>query len=769
MITAVIMAGGEGSRLRPLTCDLPKPMARLCGRPTIEYILDLLVRHGVTNATVTLGYLSHVITDYFSDGHRGDIQLEYALEDRPLGTAGSVKNACPSPEDHLLIISGDALCDFDLSAAIRRHRESGADATLVVKAVEDPREYGLVCSDGNGAITGFVEKPSYYQAVSELANTGIYILSPAAVELIPKGKKFDFAKDLFPLMMARGMSLMSVEDEGYWCDIGDLGSYHSCQRDILEGRVRCALPGRKDRNGNVYGGLRPRGRYTVIPPVYIGEGVHIGDNAVIEAGSVIDDRCRIGQSVRVSGSVLLEGCSVGYGASLTGAVVCAGGVIGERAMLFEGSTLGFGARVGAGAQLAPGVKIWPGRDIASYAQVSGTIKQTISTRGWFDDDGIGDGGCARLSPEVCARIGGAVGAASLGPVGLAGSDDPAAQLYKTALAAGIQGAGQKVLDFGEGTRALYNFAMHLTGAALGIYITGGKNICVQITGQAGLPVSRSVERTLEAILSRGESNLAERGKLGVRADISGMWALYCSHLAKQAPQGLEGVGCILKCSNPALERQAREVLSGLGCNLLTGFTLWIDTAGDRVTLFESSRVVVHHHRLLAILCADEFEQGNDVALPYDAPRAIDTLAQRYGRRVLRYYSCPVDDSDQEARDLAAIQFWSRDALMMVVRLLDIYRRKGMRLDAMMEGIPGLFVTERTAQIQGNPGKVISKLSSGTLTGGEGAVIKRGDSTVFVRSSKNGGALRIFAEAPSSEAASELCADILRKLGAPGST
>ena len=769
MITAVIMAGGEGSRLRPLTCDLPKPMARLCGRPTIEYILDLLVQHGVAKATVTLGYLSHVITDYFSDGHRSDIQLEYALEDRPLGTAGSVKNACPNPDDHILVISGDALTDFDLSAAIRRHQESGADATLMVKEVEDPREYGLVCCDSEGKITGFVEKPSYYQAVSELANTGIYILSPAAVRLIPKHKKFDFAKDLFPLMMAQGMSLMAVEDKGYWCDIGDLGSYHSCQRDILEGKVRCTLPGRKDRGGNIFRGTRPRGRYTIVPPVYIGEGVQIGDNAVIEAGSIIDDRCRIGQSARVTSSVLLEGCSVGYGANLTGAVVCTGGVIGDRAMLFENSTLGTGSRVGAGAQLSPGVKVWPGRDIAPYAQVSGTIKEPVRSRGWFDDDGIGDTGCARLSPEICARIGGAVGSISEGPVGLASSDDPASQLYKTAISAGVQGAGQKVLDFGEGTRALYNFAMHLTGAPMGIYITGGKDICVQITAESGLPLRRSVERNLEAILSRGESNMSERHKLGVRADISGMWALYCTYLAKQAPKGLDGVSCILKCGNPALERQARDVLSGLGCNLLSGFTLWLDQAGDRVTLFESSRVVIHHHRLLAIICADEFERGNDVALPFDAPRTLDALAEQWGRRVLRYYSSPVDDSDQEARLLASNQFWSRDALMMSVRLLDIYRRKGMHLDSMLEGIPGLFVTERVAKIEGNPGKVISKLSTGILTGGEGTVIKRGDSTVFVRSSKRGEALRIFAEAPSSEAASELCADILRKLGGPGFT
>lgn len=178
LLKAVIMAGGEGTRLRPLTCDIPKPMARLCGRPVMEYILDLLKTAGTTEAVVTMRYLPQVITDYFQDGEYKGIKLHFVEEDRPLGTAGSVKNAVPDEQEDILVISGDALCDFDLSAAFQFHKSTQAAATLVLAHVGDPREYGLVLTEPSGKIRGFVEKPGWAQAVTDAANTGIYIVSP---------------------------------------------------------------------------------------------------------------------------------------------------------------------------------------------------------------------------------------------------------------------------------------------------------------------------------------------------------------------------------------------------------------------------------------------------------------------------------------------------------------------------------------------------------------------------------------------------------------
>ena len=246
---AVIMAGGEGTRLRPLTCDSPKPMAHLCGRPVLEYILDLLQEHDVLDAAVTMRYIPSAITAHFGDGYR-QMRLSFSEEDKPLGTAGSVRLAVDSQwggaNDDVLIISGDALTDIDLSEACAFHKSRHAAATLIVTRVADPREYGLAEFDREGRITGFLEKPGWGQAATDAANTGIYILSPEALESIPADTNFDFAKDLFPLLLRDGLPLYAYETKDYWCDIGDLTTYLTCQRDILEGRVKTNLPAAQD-------------------------------------------------------------------------------------------------------------------------------------------------------------------------------------------------------------------------------------------------------------------------------------------------------------------------------------------------------------------------------------------------------------------------------------------------------------------------------------------------------------------------------------------
>lgn len=290
---AVVMAGGEGTRLRPLTCNIPKPMARLCGRPVLCYILDLLAQNGVDEVYLTLKYLPQEVTSYFNQGNYCGMQLHFVEEEIPLGTAGGVKNAARGFQEPFLVISGDALCDYQLREAVAFHNASGAQATLVTAQVEDPREYGLVRLEEDGRVEGFIEKPGWGQAVSDLANTGIYIVDPACLALVPEGRPFDFAKDLFPEMMRRGMPLYGYRAEGYWCDIGDLRAYLQCQRDLLAGKVKARFAP-QIAQGIFAKGELPKGDFHLIPPVYIGENVEIAPGAQIGPDCVIDDHCFVG-------------------------------------------------------------------------------------------------------------------------------------------------------------------------------------------------------------------------------------------------------------------------------------------------------------------------------------------------------------------------------------------------------------------------------------------------------------------------------------------
>ena len=235
---AVIMAGGHGKRLRPLTCTMPKPMVPLLNKPVIHYCVELLTAHGITDIAATLHYLPDMIREHLGDGRAFGAEIRYSVEDKPLGTAGSVA-AVARPGKPVLVMSGDAITDVDLGALIRAHADSGAAATIVLKRVQVPTEYGVALMDETGRISRFLEKPQLSQVFSDLANTGIYLLSPEAVEMIPKDQAYDFSMDLFPKMLAANMPIMGHVTESYWCDIGDLRAYVQAQRDMLAGK--CAF------------------------------------------------------------------------------------------------------------------------------------------------------------------------------------------------------------------------------------------------------------------------------------------------------------------------------------------------------------------------------------------------------------------------------------------------------------------------------------------------------------------------------------------------
>ena len=241
---AVVMAGGEGSRLRPLTISRPKPMVPIVGRPVAEHILNLLKEHGITDVIMTVQYLASNIEDYFGDGSQFGMRIRYSREETPLGTAGSVKNAEEWLRDEpFLVISGDALTDFNLTKIIEFHREKQAMATLTLAHVPNPLEYGVIITDDEGHITQFLEKPSWAQVFSDTINTGIYMLDPKVFDYFERDKPFDFSTDLFPILLKNGDPLYGYTASGYWCDVGNLSEYMRANADVLQGNVQLKIPG----------------------------------------------------------------------------------------------------------------------------------------------------------------------------------------------------------------------------------------------------------------------------------------------------------------------------------------------------------------------------------------------------------------------------------------------------------------------------------------------------------------------------------------------
>lgn len=358
-LKAIIMAGGEGTRLRPLTCDCPKPMLKIMGRPILEYALNLAKDSGISEFGVTLGYLPQPIMDYFGDGNGFDAKIRYFIEKMPLGTAGSVRMAKDFLDERFIVLSGDGVCDFDLQAAMRFHAENHAQATIVLKRHPCPLEYGVMTLNDNFTIRSFHEKPSRCEVFSDLVNTGIYILEPELIDKIDADRPCDFSRDFFPKLMSENIDIYGYIADGYWCDVGDVGAYLRVHRDAMDGKID--LIG-MEKCGIATGAVIQTGAEIIKP-------CHISENAQIRAGARIGPYAWIGRGVCIEGgasvkrSVISDHAHIFEGAQLRGCVVARNATVESHAQLFEESVVGAFSKVGSRALLMQGVKLWPGKSL----------------------------------------------------------------------------------------------------------------------------------------------------------------------------------------------------------------------------------------------------------------------------------------------------------------------------------------------------------------------------------------------------------------------
>ncbi|MEG1315809.1 MAG: NDP-sugar synthase [Oscillospiraceae bacterium] len=354
---AVIMAGGKGTRLRPICEAMPKPMTKLLGRPLLEHLTELLKSCGFTELCVTLGHKPECITDYFGNGEAFGVSMQYRIESEPLGTAGGVRSCMDfvGGED-FLVISGDAACDFDLRRLAREHSACGAMVTMALYPHPEPLPYGTVLTDKDRRVISFIEKPNWERVVTDLVNTGVYMISPAAMELVPENTPFDFARDLFPRLVEKGCKIVGIPTEGYWCDIGDSKSYLRCCMDALEGRLRIKMNMQMSAEAGIFASPEILERAKLIPPCMICEGAEIERGAEISR-SIIHSASRVGAGSKISSSVI-DDAVIGKSCIIDGTVVCSGARLLSKTITVPGSVI---APAGSGAQSSPSKSSLSGR------------------------------------------------------------------------------------------------------------------------------------------------------------------------------------------------------------------------------------------------------------------------------------------------------------------------------------------------------------------------------------------------------------------------
>jgi mannose-1-phosphate guanylyltransferase len=364
-VQALILAGGEGTRLRPLTSTIPKPVVPLVDRPFISYMLEWLRGHGVDDVILSCGFMADGVRSVLGDGAALGIRLRYLEEPRPLGTGGALKFAHELLEERFFMLNGDVLTDIDLTAQLSQHGRTGARTTLALIGVEDPSAYGLVRRHSDLSVKAFVEKPGLDQIDTNLISAGAYIIEREVLDaMAPAGTNFSIERDVFPRLVGSG--LFGYEATGYWLDIGTPGRYLQGTFDILEGNVSTEIGRRLAEAGLVLrDGASVEGR--VVAPSIVGPG------CVVCAGAIVGGRAVLGRDVTVAGgahvesSVLLDSVSIGARTVVSSSIIGPRVTIGEQCHIEGGVVLGEGAKIGAHNMLAAGVRIFPGVELPEGA------------------------------------------------------------------------------------------------------------------------------------------------------------------------------------------------------------------------------------------------------------------------------------------------------------------------------------------------------------------------------------------------------------------
>jgi len=679
-VKAVVMAGGEGTRLRPMTANQPKPMLPVVNRPIMEHVLRLLRKHGLTETVVTVQFLASMVRNYFGDGEDFGMSLQYATEETPLGTAGSVKNAEDALRDEpFLVISGDALTDIDLSDLIRYHKDNQALVTVALARVPDPLEFGIVIVDDDGRIQRFLEKPTWGQVFSDTVNTGIYVMQPEVLAKVPAGEVVDWSGDVFPKLLEAGAPLYGWIADGYWEDIGSHESYLKAQADVLSGKVNVEIDG-----------------FEVSPGVWIAEGAEVdpeavlhgplcvGDYAKIEAGAQLREYTVVGTNVIVKEGAFLHravvhnNVYVGRGVTLRGCVVGKNTDVMSLARIEENAVVGDECVIEPDCYLSAGVKVYPFKTIEAGAVVNtSVIWESRGQRTLFGTRGVSGLVNVEITPELCVRLASAYATTLKKGAVVTTSRDAsrAARALKRAVHGALNASAINVVDLEAQPMPLARFQTSRSDCSGGIALqtTPGdpQSIDILFMDADGADLSLSAQRKLERVFSRQEYRRAFPGEIAELTYPPRVVEAYTHELLSTVDMtGVLGAGLrvVADCAGGTTSLVLPGLLGKIGVDVLTvnnrldessptqslasvradlhrlgelvssfgaAFGVRFDPVGERIALVDDKGSMVNEDRALLVvldLIAAE-RRGGRVALPVTTTRVAEDVCRYHGLEV----------------------------------------------------------------------------------------------------------------------------------------
>jgi mannose-1-phosphate guanylyltransferase/phosphomannomutase len=675
------MAGGEGTRLRPMTANQPKPMLPVANRPIMEHVLRLLKRHGFDETIVTVQFLAALVRNYFGDGEEFGMNLQYATEEMPLGTAGSVRNAEDAlREEPFLVISGDALTDMDLAELVSFHAEKGALVTVGLARMPNPLEFGIVITQEDGRIQRFLEKPTWGQVFSDTVNTGLYVMEPEVLAEVPPGEMVDWSADVFPRLLERGAPLYGYISDGYWEDVGTLESYLKAQADVLARRVQTDIAG-----------------FEVSPGIWVAEGAEvdtdavltgplcIGDYAKIEAGAHLREYTVIGSNVVIKEgafvhrAVVHNNVYVGQGVNLRGCVIGKNTDVMRLARIEEGAIVGDECVIEPEAYLSAKVKVYPFKTIEAGAVVNNSvIWESRGQRTLFGPRGVSGLINVEVTPELAVRLASAYATTLRKGSTVTTSRDAsrAARTLKRAVQGALNASAINVVDLEAQPLPVVRFetARDQYSGGVAIRTTPGdpQSVDIIFLDERGAELSQADQRKLERVFSRQEFRRAFPGEIAELSypprviesythevlrcvDISGVreanlkvvadCAGGTTSLVLPSLLGNIGLGEVMTLNNRldeisptetvAQQRAGLQRLAEMVSSSRAAFGVRFDPVGERIQLVDEKGELVNEDRaLLAVLdlVAAERKSGR-VALPVTTTRVAEQVCRFHGVQV----------------------------------------------------------------------------------------------------------------------------------------
>ena len=818
------MAGGEGTRLRPLTSNQPKPMIPLVNRPMMEHIVHLLQRHGFDDIVVTVAFLANSIRTYFGDGSEFGVRMVYATEETPLGTAGSVRNARDELDERFLVISGDVLTDIDLSAIVDRHVERGALATIGLTAVENPLEFGIVVTDEDGAVERFLEKPSWGQVFSDTVNNGIFVLEPEIFDHIPAGRPVDFSGEVFPALLEAGLRIDGFVTSGYWEDVGTLEAYASAHRDVLDAKVDVDVPGFRLEQGVWLGeGAEVHPGAQVVGPAVIGAYSRVEAGASVGPYSVLGSNVMVRSDADIERVVVHDNSYLGTGVRVRGSIVGRSCDLRAGVRCEEGVVLGDECFIGAQAVLTNGVKVYPFKTVEAGAVVNASLVwESRGARSLFSRDGVVGLANVDVTPELATRVAMAYGTTLKkgSTVTISRDSSRAARMLKRAAMAGLNATGIDVDDLEVTPVPTTRFQIRSQRSQGGISVRlvhdDPQSVVIRFFDELGIDITESAQRKIERLFYREDYRRVFPGDIGdigfppraiefYTAALTG--AVDVAAVAERAfkvvvdysfgttafvmPNVLSKLGADVLAVNPyASTRRAitydhagrteelRAIVRSSGAHL--GAVIGVD--GEHLTLVDDEgHVLSDSEALLAFvqLVAATSPPGSRIALPVTVSDKAAVIAEELGTAITwtKLSTAALMDAAREPdvvfagstdggfvvpRFLPAF-----DAMAAFVAMLELLATTGQSLSKVVASLPPTCVAEESVatpwEMKGVVMRLLLEQAEGTVVLVDGVKVVSEDGWVLALPDPEEPVTHIWAEAATDAEARRLAQEHARRV------